>query len=89
MKKFKEILKILQDYGVLWSWIIALVSVALIIASFIIPPTGVIDSTVFAAIGELGALKVVLFDLGKMIDAGYAIKYKDISAEKPIEDTEN
>lgn len=85
MKKMNEILGILQDYGVLWSWVIALVSVALIIASFILPPTGVIDSTVFAAVGELGALKVVLFDLRKMIDAGYAIKYKNLSAEKPNE----
>lgn len=39
-----------------WTFdIFSLVSVGLIVASFIVPPTGVIDPTVLAATGELFA----------------------------------
>lgn len=86
MRKFFQVVNVLNEYNVLWSWVITLVSIGLIITSFILPPAGVIDSTVFAAVGEMGALKVVLFDLTKMIEAGYEIHYKDLFGTKKKDD---
>lgn len=76
--KMKKLVQSLNELGVFWSWITAIVSVVLIIASFIIPPTGIIDASVFAGVGELMGVKVICFDLTKMVEAGYKIKYKDI-----------
>lgn len=38
-----------------WFYLLAGISVALLVASFIMPPMGVIDSSVLAAVGELFA----------------------------------
>lgn len=37
----------------LFFWIFGLISVALIITSFFLPPTGVVEPSVMAAVGEL------------------------------------
>lgn len=42
------------------------VSVMLIIASFIVPPTGVIDGSVLGGVGELGAMAAVFTFLAKL-----------------------
>ena len=56
------------------SWFIffSLVSVALIIASFLVPPTGVIDGSVLGAVGEIfafAALGTVIKAIDKGVDA--------------------
>lgn len=54
-------------------WICLVTSVALIIASFFVPPMGVIDGSVLAAVGELfgfGALGILF----KSIQLGYSAK---------------
>ena len=50
----------------------SLVSVALIIASFLVPPTGVIDGSVLGAVGEIfafAALGTVIKAIDKGVDA--------------------
>lgn len=57
----------------IWFHVFSLVSVGLIIASFVIPPTGVIDPSVFAGVGEIfgfGALN----EVRRAIDKGYDTK---------------
>lgn len=47
----KKIINILTHD--IWFHIFSITSLGLIIASFIIPPLGIIDSSVFAGVGEL------------------------------------
>ena len=51
MKQAKKILNILSND--VWFHIFSFVSVFLIVTSFFIPPKGIIDSSVFAGVGEL------------------------------------
>ena len=56
----------------LWFLIFSIVAVGLLIASFIVPPTGVIDPSVLAATGELfafAALGTVIKAIDKGVDA--------------------
>lgn len=53
-------------------WVLTLVSIALIIASWIVPPVGQIDNSVIAAVGELagfGALWCVAIAIDKGVGA--------------------
>ena len=53
-------------------YLISTAAVSMLIASFIVPPTGVIDSSVLAAAGELFAfasLTIILIAIDKGIDA--------------------
>lgn len=45
----------MKHAGTIIFWICLVVSVALLIAGFFVPPTGVIDGTVLSAVGELFA----------------------------------
>ena len=51
MNKLEKVVNILMHDA--WFCIFAGVSILLIIASFFLPPMGVIDSSVFAAVGEI------------------------------------
>jgi len=53
--------------------ITAVISVALVIAGFIIPPVGIIDGSVLTAVGELLAFGVVA-QLPEAVRAGRSIK---------------
>lgn len=56
----------------LWFYIFSVVAVGLLIASFIVPPTGVIDPSVLAATGEIfafAALGAVIKAIDKGVDA--------------------
>lgn len=55
-----------------WFIFFALVSIGLIIASFIVPPTGLIDGSVLGAVGEIfgfAALGTVVKAIDKGVDA--------------------
>lgn len=45
----------MKHAGTIIFWICLVVSAGLIIAGFVIPPTGVVDGTVLSAVGELFA----------------------------------
>lgn len=66
----------------LWLKILTLTSIFLIIFSFFVPPTGVIDGSVLRAVGELtgiGALWQFTKAINKNIDA--KVKIKEIELE--------
>lgn len=66
----------------IWLKILTITSVALIISSFIVPPLGIVDGSVLAAVGELtglGALWEFTKALNKNIDA--KVKIKEIELE--------
>ena len=55
-----------------WFVLFSLVAIALIITSFFVPPTGVIDGSVLAAVGEIfgfAALGTVIKAIDKGVDA--------------------
>ena len=77
MKECKECWK--ED---IWLKILTITSVALIVSSFIVPPLGIIDGSVLAAVGELtglGALWEFTKAMNKNIDA--KVKIKEIELE--------
>lgn len=77
IKECKECWK--QD---IWLKILTITSVGLIISSFIVPPLGIIDGSVLAAVGELsglGALWEFTKAINKNIDA--KVKIKEIELE--------
>ena len=55
----------------------AIVALGLIIASFFIPPLGIVDPSVLQAVGEILVFPVVWM-IPDAIRAGKTIKYKDI-----------
>ncbi len=55
----------------------AFVALVLMVASFIVPPTGIIDSSVLQAVGEILVFPVIWM-IPKAIEAGRKIKYKDL-----------
>lgn len=55
----------------------AVVALGLIIASFILPPSGVIDNSVLQAVGEILVFPVIWM-IPDAIRAGRRIKYKDL-----------
>ena len=66
----RNVWRILKDD--IWFHIFATISIMLIVVSFFIPPTGVIDGSVFAGVGELfgfGALWEVHLAIKRGIDA--------------------
>lgn len=66
----------------LWLKILTLSSVGLIIASFIVPPLGIIDGSVLAAVGELTGLGA-LWEFAKAMknNINAKVKIKEIELE--------
>ena len=86
MGKFKDFIYNSAKNKVLSDWVILLFSIGLFITSFFMPPRGVIDSTVLAAVGETGVLYILIFKLTEMIqsikDGKYIkVKHNDTSIE--------
>jgi len=72
------------------------ISILLVIVSFFIPPTGVVEGSVLAAIGELGGLGAifnVITHIPEYLDAGHKAEIKyggaSISIKKDDDDDEN
>lgn len=66
----------------IWLKILTITSVCLIISSFIVPPLGIVDGSVLAAVGELtgiGALWQFTKAMNRNIDA--KVKIKEIELE--------
>lgn len=66
----------------LYFWIFSSISLCLLIASFIIPPKGVIDPSVLAGVGEIMGL-IAFGTVIKAIDKGTSatVKHKDTQIE--------
>lgn len=70
-----------------------IVSIALVIASFIVPPTGIIEPSVLASIGELGGMAALFTFLAKLpqyIESGVKAKitHNDTTIEIGRKDNE-
>lgn len=72
-----------------WTFdVFGLIAIALIIASFIVPPTGVIDPSVLAAVGEVfafAALYVVLYAIEKGTPASISHNNTTVTVNKDLE----
>ena len=62
----------------------AIVALCLMIASFVLPPTGTIDPSVLQAVGEILVFPVIWM-IPKAIEAGRKIKYKDLEIGGNVE----
>ena len=83
--KIKEIIKS-AIYGNLLFIVLTIISVCLIILSFIIPPTGVIDGSVLAAVGELFAFAALGVFL-QAVNSGKRASVRHGETELSIENT--
>lgn len=82
----KEILKETWESNI-WMRILTISSIILIIASFFIPPLGIIDGSILAAVGELeafGVLWIVMY----AIEKGTAASFKKGDVEVDIKEKE-
>ena len=86
MAKFKDFIYKSAKNKLLSDWLILLFSIGLFVTSFFLPPRGVIDPSVLAAVGETGILYILIFKLQEMIqsikDGKYIkVKHNDTSIE--------
>ena len=63
-------------------WVLTITAIMLLVASWIVPPTGVIDPSVLAAVGELSGLGA-LWCVVKAMDKGVAtrVQHKDVTID--------
>ena len=83
----KEILKVTWLTNI-WLRILSISSILLIIASFFVPPLGVIDGSILAAVGELEALGVLWIVL-RAVEKGTAASFKKGDVEVDIKEKED
>ena len=69
MGKFKDFIYNSAKNKVLSDWVILLFSIGLFVTSFFLPPKGMIDASVIAAVGETGILYILIFKLTDMIQS--------------------
>ena len=89
--KIKDFIQICKEDGALAGWLCLLTSIILLVSSFVLPPTGLIDTSVLAAVGEL-LLWGVIFKLPQMINSvkdGKAFKIKHNETEIEVSSTKN
>lgn len=83
----KEILKETWLTNI-WLRILSISSILLIIASFFVPPLGIIDGSVLAAVGELEGLGV-LWILMRAVEKGTGASFKKGDVEVDIIEKED
>ena len=66
-----------EEWMVIGEATTAIVALCLMVASFVLPPTGTIDPSVLQAVGEILVFPVIWM-IPKAIEAGKKIKYKDL-----------
>ena len=91
MAKFKDVIYNSAKNEVLSDWIILLFSIGLFVTSFFLPPRGVIDPSVLAAVGEIGVLYILIFKLQEMIQSikdGKYIKFQHNDTSIEVGDME-
>lgn len=83
----KKILKETWESNI-WMRILTISSILLIIASFFVPPLGIIDGSILAAVGELEAFGV-LWIVMHAIEKGTAASFKKGDVEMEIKEKED
>ena len=72
----------------IWLRILSISSILLIIASFFVPPLGIIDGSVLAAVGEIEALGV-LWIVMRAVEKGTGASFKKGDVEVDILEKED
>ena len=72
----------------IWLRILSISSILLIIASFFVPPLGIIDGSVLAAVGEIEALGVLWIVL-RAVENGTGASFKKGDVEVDIIEKED
>ena len=72
----------------IWLRILTISSILLIITSFFVPPLGILDGSVLAAVGELEALGVLWIVL-RAVEKGTAASFKKGDVEVDILEKED
>ena len=72
----------------IWMRILSISSILLIIASFFVPPLGILDGSVLAAVGELEGLGV-LWIVSRAVEKGIGASFKKGDVEVDIKEKEN
>ena len=72
----------------IWMRILSISSLLLIIASFFVPPIGVLDGSVLAAVGELEGLGVLWIVL-RAVEKGTAASFKKGDVEVEFKEKED
>lgn len=82
----KKILDIFKEAKL--GWIYSFVSIGMIIASFVVPPLGIVDNSVLLAVGEIFAFAALskITDIIKSIQDGKSLTLKHGNTEVTIED---
>ena len=83
----KEILKETWLTNI-WMRILTISSILLIIASFFVPPLGILDGSVLAAVGELEGLGVLWIIL-RAVEKGIGASFKKGDVEVDIKEKED
>lgn len=83
----KKILKETWESNI-WLRILTISSILLIIASFFVPPLGILDGSVLAAVGELEGLGVLWIVL-RAIEKGTGASFKKGDVEVDIKEKED
>ena len=71
----------------IWLRILTISSILLIIASFFVPPLGILDGSVLAAVGELEGLGV-LWIVMRAVEKGIGASFKKGDVEVDIKEKE-
>ena len=66
-----------DEWLIIGEAITSITALCLMVASFVLPPTGSIDPSVLQAVGEILVFPVIWM-IPKAIEAGKKIKYKDL-----------
>lgn len=72
----------------LFFWIFSIAGLLLIIASFLLPPMGIVDNSILAAVGELDGL-IALGAVIKAIDKGRSATFHHNGTELTINSNED
>ena len=83
----KEILKETWESNI-WLRILTISSILLIISSFFVPPLGILDGSVLAAVGELEGLGVLWIVL-RAVEKGTGASFKKADVEVDILEKED
>ena len=76
----------------IWMRILTISSIILIIASFFIPPLGIIDGSILAAVGELeafGVLWILMYAIEKGTNASFKKGDVEVEIKEKEEEKEN
>ena len=87
----KKIYNKLNNIGKVSFWVTLITSIVLIITSFFLPPTGSVDPTVMASVGELfafGTLGTVLTAISKGADVTLQHNNTSVTLNNPDGDGE-